>query len=251
MSQVIYEKFDTYAIFTLNRPEALNALSDSLREEFHACMTDFNADPAMRAGIVTGAGRAFCAGGDLKEMARHRLHLEEQKRTVVTLGQFGRSARPFIAAVNGPALAGGFEWTMDCDIRICTPEAYFGQFEVKRGMAPTFGLHHLPRYIPFGEAMLMFMTGRTMSAEKALQWGYVHEVVPREELIPHAVQIAKEISTMPPVALEGARALARLWLQTDERAPLASWVTRAVTGSRDWVEGPLAFSEKRRPDWNG
>ncbi len=249
MSQVIYEKFDRYAIFTLNRPEALNALSDSVREEFAGHMEDFNKDPAMRVGIVTGNGRAFCAGGDLKEMAQHRLDPSTKTSTVVTLGQFGESSRPFIAAVNGPAIAGGFEWTLDCDIRICTPEAYFAQWEIRRGMAPSFGIHHLPRYIPFGEAMVMLLTGRPMSSEEALRWGFVHQIVPRDQLLPHAVQLAQDIASLPAVAVQASRELAREWLKMGENPGMVDWVRRAVSASRDHLEGPLAFSEKRQPEW--
>src|SRR5690606_10772083 len=249
MSLLIYEKTEHYAVFTLNRPEVLNAFNEELRTAFLEAMDDFNRDSAMRVGIVTGSGRAFCVGGDLKEMTAKQTE-DPDWRPINTNGEFGRSRHPFIAAVNGPAVAGGFEWTLDCDIRICTPETYFGQWEVKRGMAPAFGIQRLSRYLPFGEAMMMVLTGRTLSAEEALRWGFVHEIVPNADLLPRAIEIAKEIAALPPVAVEAGRALARQYLTAGENPGMAEWVGRAVRSSRDYVEGPRAFAEKRQAEWS-
>lgn len=235
-------------MLTLNRPDVLNALNEELRAEFLAALEDFNRDPAMRVGIIVGSGRAFCVGGDLKEMAARQAE-DPDWRPINTNGEFGRSPHPWIAAVNGPAVAGGFEWTLDCDIRICTPEAYFGQWEVRRGMAPAFGIQRLTRYLPFGEAMMMLMTGRAMSAEEALRWGYVHEIVPQEQLLPRAIEIAQAIAELPPVAVQAGRALARQYLTAGEQPGMAEWVGRAVRGSPDYVEGARAFAEHREAQW--
>src|SRR5262245_23605855 len=124
MPDLLYEKKDHYAIFTYNRPERLNALGGTLHEDLAEAMEDFNADPAMRVGIVTGAGRAFCAGGDLKEMADGTFTGSIEKEFI-----YSKNSKPFIAAVNGLAVGGGCETALDCDIRICSTEAYFGLFE--------------------------------------------------------------------------------------------------------------------------
>lgn len=251
MSEVIYEKSDEgYAVFTLNRPEVLNAMNTALREQFAEALDDFNADPAMRVGIVTGSGRAFGTGADLKARAMTedgRIEAASPAAQRAFAGQFGRSPKVFIAAVNGPCIAGSFEWTLDMDIRICSPEAYFGLFEVKRGLLAGFGLHHLPRMIPFGEAMYYILTGDRMTADHALRCGLVHEVVDRQQLLPRAVEIAQMILGNHPLGVEGARTLARHAIEKDaaETRALATWVGRSVRRPEDTREGARAFAEKR------
>ena len=140
MPDLLYEKHSTYAVFTLNRPDRLNALGGTLPEELTRAIGDFTADSSMRVGIVTGAGRAFSAGADLKEMAaanEAQVAGSRRRRTLkATTIQFSRSPKPFIAAINGLCLAGGLERALDCDVRICSTEAYFDLFEVKRGILP-------------------------------------------------------------------------------------------------------------------
>src|SRR5688572_6228988 len=139
MPDVIYEKRDSYAIFTLNRPERLNALGGTLRAEMEEAVDDFNADPQMRAGILTGAGRAFCAGFDLREGAERanrgeRVTPQQRPQGTIPRLLYSGSPKPFIAAINGLALGGGLEQALDCDIRIISSEAYVGLPEVKRGI---------------------------------------------------------------------------------------------------------------------
>jgi enoyl-CoA hydratase/carnithine racemase len=246
MDEVLYEKHDGYAIFTLNRPHRLNAFNTALREQFTAFMEDFNADPDQRVGIVTGAGRAFGTGADLKEAAEGA-ERSTPASVAAHAGQFGRSNKVFIAAVNGPCIAGSFEWTLDMDIRICSPEAYFGLFEVKRARLAAFGLERLPRMIPFGEAMYLVLTGDTMKAEQALRCGLVHEVVERDQLIPRAEEIARMIVANHPGGVEGARAVARHTIEKDSEdlRRFSRWVGRSVRNSQDVLEGSRAFAERR------
>ncbi len=248
MSEVLYDKFDGYAIFTLNRPEVLNAMNTALRERFTECMDDFNADPEMRVAIVTGAGRGFGTGADLKEAAQGNEGRGSERASRAHAGQFGRSKKVFIAAVNGPCIAGSFEWTLDMDIRICAPEAYFGLFEVARGRLAGFGLERLPRMIPFGEAMWILVTGQRVEAEQALRCGLVHEIVERERLVPRAVEIAQMILANHPLAVEGARAITRHALEKDSEdvRRLDAWVRRVVRRPEDVLEGSRAFAEKRQ-----
>ena len=154
-----YDKRDGFAIFTMNRPERLNALGREMQEHRNAALADFNADPGMRAGILTGAGRAFSAGGDLKEMADrdagpgHQFAAGSGHGTSINqLMRWAMSPKPIVAAVNGLALGGGLETALDCDIRICSTEAYFGLFEPKRGIMAGYGAQHLPRCIGLSAA---------------------------------------------------------------------------------------------------
>lgn len=254
MPELIYEKHANYAVFTMNRPERLNALGGALPAEMAEAIEDFTADPQMRAGIITGAGRAFSAGADLKEMnernARGEAPWETRGGNAVSLS---RNPKPFIAAINGLCLAGGLERALDCDIRICSTEAYFGLFEVKRGIMPGYGIHHLARVMPFSPAMYVLLTADRIAPEQALQWNMVNEVLEPDELMPRAFEIAEMIAANAPLAVQGAKAVAHHWRQLaiDESHRLGDWVTKAVLASEDAKEGPRAFVEKRAPNWTG
>lgn len=255
MPDLLYEKKQNYAIFTYNRPERLNALGGTLMDELHVALQDFLADPDMRAAIVTGAGRAFSAGADLKAMAERNA----AGGSDATLGHHAidRSfpwvdvPKPVIAAVNGLAVGGGMETAMSCDIRICSTEAYFGLFEVKRGIMAGYGVHHLMRLIPASAAYYTVFTADRISPEQALQWGFVTEVVEPDRLIARAEEIAAMIAENAPLAESGSKAIMRSWRTygVDDSLQLAQWVGKNVLTSEDAKEGPLAFAEKRAPVW--
>lgn len=257
MPDLTYEKHERYALFTLNRPEQLNALGGSLFQELDAALADFAADPALRVGILTGAGRAFSAGADLKEMhAQNEARDDAPARVEYDLNaarRFSRQAKPFIAAINGLCIGGGLERALDCDIRICSRAASFGLFEVKQGLLASYAIHHLVRVVPFGEAMYLLLTGDQISAEQALRCGLVHEVLEPEAVLPRAVAIAELIAANPPLAVEGTKVVAQHWRQLaiDESYRLHQWVARTVLNSEDAREGPRAFVEKRAPRWQG
>jgi crotonobetainyl-CoA hydratase len=257
MPDMIYEKHDHYAVFTMNRPHRLNALGGTMQDDMAEALADFNADPNMRAGIITGTGRAFSAGADLKEMSERNSRMAPGAARGGTLTtsslQLSRNARPFIAAINGLCLAGGLERALDCDIRIASTEAYFGLFEVKRGIMPGYGIHHLARLIPFGDAMYIMLTADRIEPDRALRMGLVQEVVAPEELMPRAVAIAEMIAENAPLAVEGTKAVAHQWrqLQIDESYRFGDWVGRTVLNSEDAKEGPLAFAQKRKANWKG
>ena len=257
MPDLIYEKRDRYAIFTMNRPERLNALGGTMNAELLVALSDFNEDPTMRAGIVTGAGRAFSAGADLKEMnERNQARGEKDRETgydVKASMVFARSPKPFIAAINGLCIAGGLERALDCDIRIASEDAFFGLFEVKRGIMPGYAIHHLARMVPIGEALYIMLTGDRISADDAHRAGLVRELVPTDQVMPRAEEIAGMIAENAPLAVEGTKAMAQQWrqLQVDESYRLGDWVGRGVLNSEDAKEGPRAFAEKREPKWQG
>jgi enoyl-CoA hydratase/carnithine racemase len=258
MPDLVYEKRGRYAVFTMNRPERLNALGGSMMSELRDALADFTADPEMRAGILTGTGRAFSAGADLKEM--NQRNVDRGDRPAPTAGfdlngamPFSRCPKPFIAAVNGLCLAGGLERALDCDIRICSTEAYFGLFEVKRGILPGYAIHHLARLIPFGDAMYIMLTADRIEPQEALRMGLVREVLAPEALMPRAAAIAEMIAANAPLAVEGTKFMGQQWrqLQIDESYRVGQWVSRTVLNSEDAKEGPRAFTEKRAPKWQG
>ena len=262
-----------YAIFTANRPQRLNAIGGNLMSEFLAALESFTQDPAMRVGIVTGAGRAFSAGADMREGAerdaaaadlRARRDLGEissadydaQSRQTgpgVRFDLFSGNPKPFIAAINGLAIGGGMHWAMDCDIRIASEEAYLGLYEPKRGIAAGYGSQYLGRMVPFGEAMYILLTSDRVEAAEAHRIGLVHEVLPPDQLLPRAVEIAGKIVEGAPMAVETTKALAHFWRRNEAEALAAysSPLTSRVQSSEDVVEGRRAFVEKREPNWTG
>ncbi len=257
MPDLLYEKHDVYAIFTLNRPERLNALGGSLRAEQTEALQDFNADPQMRVGIVTGAGRAFSAGMDLKEAAE-RVSVGQSASGTAFDGQimyhaYGASPKPFIAAINGLAVGGGLETALGCDIRIMSSEAYVGLFEPRRGIMPGPGLHLLPRLIGLSGASQLLLTADRVEAEQALQWGIVTEVLPPDELMPRAIALAEMIASNAPLSVQATKAQIQHWASADLSSShrLYQWIADKVFSSEDSKEGPTAFAEKRTPTWQG
>ena len=161
--------------------------------------------------------------------------------------------KPFIAAVNGLCIGGGMERAMACDIRIASTEAYFALFEAKRGILAGYGIMHLARLIPYGDAMYLLLTTDRMSAEQARESGFVREVVEPDRLMPRAVEIAEMIAANAPLSIQGTKAVAATWrhMGMEEVRRANDWVARYVLDSDDAKEGPRAFSEKREPNWTG
>ena len=254
---LIYEKFGHYAVLTMNRPHRLNALGGDLRRLMREAVDDLESDPDMRVGILTGAGRAFSAGADLKEMNEGNQRRQGLRDTMgYDLDEsmpFSRARKPFIAAINGICIAGGLERALDCDIRIASSEAFFGLFEVKRGILPGYAIHHLARMLPIGDALYIMLTADRISPEDALRMGLIREILAPNALLPRAVEIAEMIAANAPLAVEGTKFMAHQWrqLQIDESYRVGQWVSRTVLNSEDASEGPRAFVEKRAPNWSG
>ncbi len=260
MPDLRYERFPNghYGVFTMDRPDRLNAQGAAMRQELREALDEFSADPDMRAGILTGAGRAFSAGADLKEMTdlySTLASLTEEQRIEGYRGNqpFGRNPKPFIAAVNGLAIGAGMERATDCDIRIASTEAYFGLFEVKRGIMANYAINNLARVLPYSEAAYLMLTGDTLSVEDAHRLGFVHQVLPPEELMPRAVEIAEMIGANAPLAVQGTKAVTQFWRRygLEESLQFTATVGDRVLSSEDALEGPKAFSEKRPPVWRG
>ena len=255
MPDLLYEKFDGYAILTLNRPERLNALGGAIREQIKEAVADLSSDPAMRCGILTGAGRAFCAGADLKERVdQQAAGLAKPVVTFETGAYFSPSPKPFIAAVNGLAIGGGVERAMDCDIIIASTNAWFALMEASRGTLAGYAIHHLPRNIPVAAANYMLMTSDRIDARRAREFGLVSEVLEPDALMPRAIEIAEMIARNAPLAVEGTKAAIRAWrhAEVDYSYRLSEWIYRAnIDTSEDIREGAQAFAERRKPDWKG
>ena len=251
-----YEKREHLAYITLNRPEVMNALHPPCHVEMEQVWDDFMADKDMWVAILTGAGeRAFSAGNDLKWTAEHR-----GERPPMSKGGFaGITARfditkPIIAAVNGFALGGGCEIALACDIIVAADHARFGLPEPRVGlMAGAGGVHRLPRHIPLKIAMGMILTGKHVTAPEAHRWGLVNEVVPLKDLIATAERWAGEIMECSPVSIQASKeaAMGGLGMSLEETTKQHFPATARLWKSKDVIEGPLAFAQKRKPQWKG
>ena len=161
--------------------------------------------------------------------------------------------KPIIAAVNGLAIGGGCERSMDCDIRIASTEAYFGLYEVQRGIMAGYAIHHGARVMPFGELSYLLYTAKPLSAQEANRIGFVHEVVEPDQLLPRAVEIAQDIGKYAPLAVQGSKAIAQFWRQfaIGQSQQFGVYVNKVAIDSEDAKEGPRAFAEKRAPRLEG
>jgi enoyl-CoA hydratase/carnithine racemase len=251
-----YEKRGHLAYVTLNRPEVMNALHPPCHVEMDQVWDDFMGDKEMWVAILTGAGeRAFSAGNDLKWTAEHR-----SERPPMSKGGFaGITARfditkPIIAAVNGFALGGGCEIALACDIIIAADHARLGLPEPRVGlMAGAGGVHRLPRHIPLKIAMGMILTGKHITAAEAHRWGLVNEVVPLKDLMAAAERWAAEIMECSPVSIQASKeaAMGGLGMSLEETSKHHFPATARLWKSKDVIEGPLAFAQKRKPQWKG
>jgi len=251
-----YEKEGRIATVTINRPERMNALHPPANLELHDIWNDFQNDPEVWIGILTGSGdRAFSAGNDLKYTAEHGMNM-------VRVGEsgFGGLAKrtdcwkPIIAAVNGFALGGGFEMALACDIIIAADHARLGLPEPRVGlMAGAGGVHRLPRMMPQKIAMGYILTGRHMTAQEAHRWGIVNEVAPLADLMPTVHRWAQDILEGAPLSIRASKQAAMMGLgqPLDIALNLEYTQNTIMRRSEDIVEGPKAFAEKRKPNWKG
>lgn len=250
---VHFEVRDRVAVITLDRPEARNAVDQQLAVDIEAAIDRLEADDALWVGILAGEGPAFCAGADLKAVASGEANLATERGGFAGIVQRDRS-KPLIAAVDGPALAGGLEIVLSCDLVVAGAGASFGLPEVKRSLiANAGGLIRLPRVLPRNLAMEMALTGEAISAEAAHAYGLVNRLVDRGSALAGALALATEIGANAPLAVRASRhVLTSAGLLGDEEAfAVSAEAARAVFHSEDFKEGPRAFIEKRRPEWRG
>jgi enoyl-CoA hydratase/carnithine racemase len=251
-----YKKDGKTAIITINRPEALGALTVKGHEELYEALVSFRDDDALLAAIFTGTGdKAFCSGVDIKDMLPFiKKTADKPWQQVDTMMRGLDIWKPIIAAINGLALGGGLEMALGCDIRIASHNARFGFPEVKVGMFPAGGgTQRLPRLIPTGIAAEMIFTGKMIDAQEALRIGLVNQLVSLEELMATAKEIAHRICEAGPLAVKTAKeAMVRgLSLGLEQGLQLETTLTPRVVFSRDFQEGLTAFAEKRKPKFEG
>jgi enoyl-CoA hydratase len=250
---VDYRVTGPVGVITLNRPAAHNALNVRMIRRLAEVTEAARADEAVRAIVITGAGdKAFSAGGDLKELIP-RLTRGELEILVPDPAKrfFSDLFTPVIAAVNGLCLAGGFEILLGTDIRIAADHAVFGLPEVRWGLIPGGGSHvRLPQQVPWPVAMQLLLTGEHIDAGRAAACGLVNEVVAAAQVYPRAMEIAAAIARNAPVAVRTAKEIAVRALGNEPRFALELALNERVLRSRDAREGPLAFQEKRLPDYH-
>lgn len=239
-------------ILRINRPGARNAVNGAVAQGMEAGLDEFESDSEVQAVVVTGTGSVFSAGADLKLVASGRAGEIATKR-----GNFAGIVRrdfpkPLIAAVNGPALAGGFEIVLACDLVVAAENAVFGIPEAKRGLfAAAGGLIRLPKRVPLALATELAITGDPIDAARAHQLGLVNRVVPGEQLLDEALALAGRIAENAPLAVRNALRMVREAVDLDEEAAWArnNELAVEVFSSPDAVEGATAFAEKRPPRW--
>jgi enoyl-CoA hydratase len=243
---------DGIAIITLNRPEARNALGKQIREGLFAAWQRFERDPALRVAILIGAGdKAFCAGGDLKEMTETRMAVPPRDMFPVP-GDNIELTKPTIAAVNGVAFAGGWMIAQACDLCVASTSAKFAITEVKVGRSSPWAtplIHMIPQRI----MMEIVLTGKPISAQRAYEIGLVNRLAPPEQLMDSALELANEILEGAPLSVRAAREMVMLSTEMGRSAALqaARHASEHAYRSEDAQEGPQAFADKRRPEWKG
>ncbi len=248
-----YEKSDRVAVITIDRPDAMNALTKDMLEALDRSFADFQADDDLWVAILTGAGeRAFCTGMDLKEAIPLLTSGDELGYEDHTKRQFSDVFKPIIAAVNGPCIAGGMEMLAGTDLRVAAEGATFGLGEVRWGLVPAGGSHiRFPRQIPWALAMELLLTGEPIDAERAYEIGMVNRVVPADELMAAAHELAAKICRNGPLAVHTSKEIAVRSLGLEAGFVLEKALAAKVFSSDDAKEGPRAFAEKRKPKFTG
>jgi enoyl-CoA hydratase/carnithine racemase len=252
----LVDKRDHVMTVTINRPERLNALHPPANVELGEVFDDFAADDDMWVAVVTGAGRGFSAGNDLRYQA------EGGARMAIPRGFGGLTSRfdlakPVVAAVNGVAMGGGFEIALACDLIIASDKAVFALPEPKVGLAALAGgLQRLSRQIPVKQALGMILTGRHVSAEEGYRLGFVTDVAPHDELMARTHEWVAQILACSPLSVRASKDVVyrgfdapSLRATMEEQGAYVS--VRKLQHSEDFVEGPKAFAEKRAPNWKG
>jgi enoyl-CoA hydratase len=243
---------DGIAVITLNRPESRNALAKDIRLGLFAAWDRFERDSALRIAILTGSGdKAFCAGGDLKEMTELRLQVPPRDMFPVP-GDTIELTKPTIAAVNGVAFAGGWMIAQACDLCVASTRAQFAITEVKVGRSSPWAaplIHMIPQRI----MMEVLLTGKPISAQRAYEIGLVNRLVEPDALMATALALAADILEGAPLSVRAARETVMLATEMGRSAALraARHASECAYRSEDAQEGPKAFAEKRRPQWQG
>ena len=243
------------ALITLNRPAARNAINAEVANQIEALVDATEQDPQIRAVVLASSHPdVFSAGADLKEVSAGRGDTLSTERGGFAGLVFSKREKPWIAAVNGKALAGGCELALACDMVVASAKAAFGLPEVLRGLiAAAGGLYRLPRILPPNIALEVIATAIPIDAERAYRLGLVNRLVEPDEVIEQALVLANQIAANAPIAVRESLRVARAAFQMSEAEmrELTRDARAIVVASNDFKEGPLAFIEKRAPNWTG
>lgn len=267
LQEILYEKGDDgVAVITLNRPEKMNAFTRQMLDEWTWAIEEAKLDDEVRAVVITGSGRAFCAGMDVQQEARGegvlrtetstpadrrnalRYNVHRVPRALLTLD------KPYIAALNGAAVGAGMDMASMADIRFAAEGARFGMAYVKMGIIPgDGGCYYLPRLVGVPKALELIWTGDLFTAQQALEWGYVSRVYPADQLLDETLAFARRIAEGPAVAIQLAKRLVYRSLEASQDAALdlAQSAMVIAQSTDDAKEGPRAFVEKRPPQFVG
>jgi len=246
---------DHIAVVTLNRPEAMNAVSPAVARALEQLVDQLEGDDSVRVVVLTGTGgKVFCAGADLKEVAKGNLPGLISPRYGFAGFVQAKRAKPWIAAVDGLALAGGCEIALACDMIVASDNGAFGLPEVLRGLiASAGGLYRLPRAIPKAVATEIILTANRLPSARAAEFGMVNRLAPAGEVLGAALQLAREIAVNAPVAVRESLGVVRQALDHDDVTlhRLSLEAQDRIVLTEDFQEGPRAFIEKRPPSWVG
>lgn len=251
---IIYQETDNIAQIILNRPEVLNALNDRMLQELPEAIAKVSRNENVRVLIITGSGRAFCSGGDRKFLAKVEADepfREEMHQVILGLRHMGK---PTIAMVNGPAVGGGFDLALACDLRIGSESARFSVAFTKVGLTPgTATAWVLPRIVGISKALRLLFTGDAVEAEEAYRMGILDEVVPPEKLEEETMALARRLAQGPPQAMGFDKMMVYRGLHMDFETALelSAACVRVCFGTQDFREGLKAAAEKRQPVFRG
>ena len=251
---ILTETRGRVGLVTLNRPEAMNALNNTLTRELMDALEAFDNDDAVGAMVITGNQKAFAAGADIKEMADKTVREMYDNDPIANFGRIRAIRKPVIAAVSGWALGGGCEIAMSCDMIVASETAKFGQPEITIGVIPgAGGTQRLTRAVGKAIAMEVILNNRTLSAAEALQFGLINRVVPAEAYLDEALKLAEEVASRAPAAIRSAKKMINQAYEqflgealSEEKKEFYNLFT-----TEDQKEGMRAFAEKRKPQWKG
>jgi enoyl-CoA hydratase len=252
MSEILTERRGPVLLITLNRPDARNAVNAALAAQLAAALEELDADDELRVGVLTGAGKGFSAGMDLKAFVKGESpHVEGRGFAGITRKA---AEKPLIAAIEGFAVAGGLEIALSCDLIVAAKDARLGIAEVKRGLVAAAGaVFRLPQRIPYTAAMELALTGEFIDGQRAYELGLINRATEPGEALDTALQLADTIGQNAPLALKASKKIVsqahgwdegEAWKQSDE-------IAGPVMVSEDAREGATAFAEKRPPEWKG
>ena len=263
MKEILFEKDGHVATITLNRPAKRNAYSETMVHEIMEALADARDDDGIRAVIITGAGKGFCAGGDIgrdfQYPARYRGHrlesmLEMRENMHVLIRLLDRFDKPVIAAVNGAAVAGGLTLALACDFRIAAESAKLGDTSLKFALIPDEGgAYFFPRFMGLDKALKMSLLSEVYTARQALELGLVTEVVADDQLMTRARELAARLADGPPIAIRITKRMMykQRSMQLDNALEDAAMATLVTNYTDDVKEGTAAFHEKRKPEFKG